>query len=85
MTILGKSEKGWSSGLTYADKYSRMEDMGEHAFKIGDKVRTAVFAGIITGLPSPSTGNKYKVELFPGQGWPTEYVFVDEPYLEKVA
>jgi len=61
-----------------------MVDMPEHKFKIGDKVRTAVFAGIITGLPSPGTGNKYKVELFPGQ-WPTEYVFVDEVNLERVA
>ncbi len=62
-----------------------MGHMSEHTFKIGDKVRTAVFAGIITGLPSPGTGNKYKVKLFPGQGWPTEYVFVDEVSLEKVA
>ena len=72
-------------GVEYADKYSIMVEMSEPTFKIGDKVRTAAFVGIITGLPSPGTGNKYKVELFPGQGWPTEYVFVDEINLERVA
>jgi|TARA_R110000824_G_scaffold55629_11_gene153086 hypothetical protein len=52
--------------------------------KLGDKVRTTMFTGIITGLPSPGTGDKYKVELYPGQGWPTEYAFVKAKDLEKV-
>ena len=58
----------------------------EHQFKIGDKVRTSQFVGIITGLPAAKGLGRgiYKVELFPGQGWPTEYVFVGEKDLEKV-
>ena len=58
----------------------------EHQFKIGDKVRTSQFAGIITGLPLAKglEHGIYKVELFPGQGWPTEFVFVKEEDLKKV-
>jgi len=58
----------------------------EHKFKIGDKVRTTQFAGIVTGLPLAKglDYGLYKVELFPGQGWPSEFVFVREKDLEKV-
>jgi 2-keto-3-deoxy-6-phosphogluconate aldolase len=59
----------------------------DHKFKIGDKVKTNQFAGIVTSLPIAKglEYGLYKVELFPGQGWPTEYVFVNEEDLEKVA
>ena len=75
--------------MTNDDIYYIMVEMSKHPrpeyeFKIGDKVRTSSFAGIITELPSPGTGNHYKVDLFPGQGWPTEYVFVNGADLEKV-
>ena len=77
--------------MTYADKYSTMVGMSkypypEHKFKIGDKVRTKMFAGIVTGVPLAKglDYGLYKVELFPGQCWPTEFVFVGEGDLEKV-
>jgi hypothetical protein len=58
----------------------------EHKFKVGDKVRTSQFVGIVTGLPLAKGFDygTYKVELFPGQGWPSEFVFVGEKDLEKV-
>ena len=77
--------------MTNDDIYYIMVEMSKHPrpeyeFKIGDKVRTTQFAGIVTDLPLAKglDNGLYKIDLFPGQGWPTEHVFVRERDMEKV-